>query len=357
VTTGPQSGLFRRTLGGVRQVAGWVASLLPDCDQRLVWQEFRNKARAFDLFANVESGLQLQSGRSYSAGDLIEKLQPMDPYESPWIIEGVGHFLADRHREASQPLFGSGELPVRWLVPLHVGMGLSFANRVLRGLPSQPAEPRVQEAVESFVGLCRGNAQPGFECVAHEALGLVTRNLYPRLVRPVALAAAEIGPEIEEYFWHGVGRGLYFLPANAMPSSCAPWIAIDAAQKESPHPAARRNTLAGLAWALILVNLQYPEIPALFLKHHSGVLCQHNIFRNGITSAMRIWIASSPEDPSPKCLIGYQPDRSDGDLCRLWAEQVVQPCEKLIRTGSPAPDERTHLPQVFRYVAWDQRQS
>ena len=350
MSTGPQSGLFRRTLGGVQQVAGWVASLLPDRDQRLVWQEFRNKARAFDLFANLESALDLQPSRSYSAGELVDKVLQKDPYESPWIMEGVGHYLADRHRDASQPLF-SGSLAARCLVPLHVGMGLSFANRVLGSLSSESPEARVREAVDTFIGQCHNTAQPGFEPVAHEGLGLVARNVYPRLVRAVARAAAEIRPGIEEYFWHGVGRGLYFLPANAMPSSCAPWIAIDAAQKESPHPVARRNMLAGLAWALILVNLQHPEIPALFLKHHGDVLCPDNIFRNGITSAMRIWLACSPEDPAPKRLIGYRPDPSDRDLCRLWAEQVVEPCEEMIRRGGPAPDEPTPLPQVFHYIS------
>jgi hypothetical protein len=349
--TGPQSGLFRRTLGGVRQVAGWVASRLPDREQRLVWQEFRNKARAFDLFANVESALDLQPGGSYSAGELAEKVQRKDSYEAPWIMEGMGHFLADRHRDAGQPLFLAGAVPARCFVPLHVGMGLCFANRVLGELSCQPPETRVRAAVERFLGLCRNGAQPGFEPVAHEVLGLVARNVYPRLVRAIARAAAEIRPEIEEYFWHGVGRGLYFLPANAMPSSCAPWIAIDGVQNEAPHPAARRNMLAGLAWALVLVNLQYPEIPALFLKHHSDVLCPDNIFRNGITSAMRIWIASSPDDPSPKGLIRHRPDPFDRDLCWLWAEQVVQPCEEMIRRGGPAPDEPTPLPQVFRYVA------
>jgi hypothetical protein len=232
----PQSGLFRLTLGGLQQMAGWIASVLPDRDQRLVWQEFQNKALVFDLFANVESVLHLSPGHSYSAAELIERALRLDQYESAWAVEGVGHFLAERHPVAGQRLFYFDGEPVaaRWFVPLHVGMGLSFANRILSGLAAYPSPTQVREAVDAFIRICESNSHRGFEHVAHEALGLVTRNVYSHLVQSVARQLAGIDPEIEDYFWHGVGRGLYFLPANAMPASCAPWIAINAAEREAP---------------------------------------------------------------------------------------------------------------------------
>jgi hypothetical protein len=350
----PQSGLFRLTLGGLQQMAGWIASVLPDRDQRLVWQEFRNKALAFDLFANVESVLQLRPGHSYSAAELTERALRLDPYESAWAVEGVGHFLAERHPGAGQRLFDFDGAPVaaRWLVPLHVGMGLSFANRILSRLAANPSPLQVREAVDAFIRLCERNSHPGFEHVAHEALGLVTRNIYSHLAQAVARQLAGIEPEIEEYFWHGVGRGLYFLPGNAMPASCAPWIAVNAAEREAPHDLARRNMLAGIVWAITLVNLRHPEILALFLKHHRDVVCQDDVFRNGLTSAILIWLDCSPEDPSFRSFLRYRPDPGDRNFCQLWDEQVTHPCRDIFPEGGLRPDERPRAPAAFRYKAY-----
>jgi hypothetical protein len=347
----PQSGLLRLTLGGLQQMAGWVASVLPDRDQKLVWQEFRNKAVVFDLFANVESVLHLRPGHSYSATELIERALRLDPFESAWVVEGVGHYLAERHPGVGQPLFALDGLSVapRWFVPLNVGMGLSFASRILSRLPAKPSAQQVRDAVQAFMRLCENNSHPGFEAVAHEALGLVTRNVYSHLVQPVARQLAEIDPEIEEYFWHGVGRGLYFLPANAMPASCAPWIAVSAAQREAPHELARRNMLAGLVWAITLVNLRNPEILSLFVKYHRDAVCQDDVFRNGLTSAILIWLACSPGDRSLRAFLQYRPDAGDRRFCHLWNEQVTLPCGDMLRDGDLSPDEQQCVPAAFRY--------
>ena len=349
----PQSGLFRLTLGRLQQVAGWVASVLPDRDQKLVWQEFRNKALAFELFANVDSVLQLKPDRSYSAAELIERALQLDPYESVWAVEGVGHLLAERQPNAGQRLFSSDSagVPPRLLVPLHVGMGLSFANRILSTLNKTPSQQEVRQAVESFTRICEIGSTPGHENVAFEALGLVTRNVYPHLVQSVARQSAGIEAELEEYFWHGVGRGLYFLPGNAMPASCAPWIAVKAAERESPHELARRNMLAGLVWAMTLVNLRHPEIPALFLKHHNDVVCRNDVFRNGLTSAILIWISSSPEDPALQSFFHYHPDPGDRNFCRLWEDQVAHPCRLSFPGGALRPDYQPSVPAAFRYRA------
>jgi hypothetical protein len=349
----PQSGLFRLTLGGLQQVAGWVASVLPDRDQRLVWQEFRNKALAFELFANVDSVLKLKPNQSYSAAELIERALQLDPYESVWAVEGVGHFLAERCRDAVHPLFrcDSAGVPPRLLVPLNVGMGLSFANRILSTLRETPSQLEVRHAVSSFTQICETSSTPGFEPVAFEALGLVARNVYPQLVRSVARQSAGIEAELEEYFWHGVGRGLYFLPGNAMPASCAPWIAVKAAERESPHELARRNMLAGLVWAMTLVNLRHPEIPALFLKHHGEVVCRDDVFRNGLTSAVLIWLSSSPEDPSLQSFFRYRPGPGDRNFCQLWDDQVTHPCRLRFPEGGLPLHEQPSVPEAFRYRA------
>ena len=115
---------------------------------------------------------------------------------------------------------------------------------------------------------------------------------------------------------------------------------------------ARRNMLAGLVWAITLVNLRNPEIPALFLKYHSDVVCQDDVFRNGLTSAMLIWLDCSPEDPSLRAFLCYRPDSADRDLYQLWDEQVIHACRDILREGGLSLDERQRVPAAFRYRAY-----
>jgi hypothetical protein len=345
----PQRGLFRFTLAGLQKLADLIASILPDANQRARWQELRNKARVFELFANVKVVLGLARETCCSTSELIGKASGLEAFESVWAVEGVGHLLAERWTESSGPLFP--EVPRRWLVPLHVGMGLSFANRTLKSLSARPTEPEARLALERFTHLCRSASHGGFELVSYEALGLVTRTLYPHLVRLVARQAAQIKPELEELFWHGVGRGLYFLMANALPSRCAPWAALQEIQREPPHVAARRNTLAGFVWALTLVNLPQPEILALFLKHHRGVLCEGDAFRNGLTSSILVWMECAPEDATAYRFIEHCPEPGDQDLCHLWTEEVTRPCSELLRIRRLRRDTHRCLPEVFRYYS------
>lgn len=346
----PQRGLFRFTLASLQKVAGSIASMLPDSNQRARWQEFRNKARAFELFANVETVLALAPEHCYPVSELIEKASGLGAFDSVWAVEGVGHLLAERWTQS-----GGGRLfpeaQRRWFIPLHAGMGLSFANRTLHSLAARPTGPEARAALERFTSLCRSASHRGFEMVAYESLGLVTRTLYPHLGRLVAPQAAKIKPELEDLFWHGVGRGLYFLLANALPSSCAPWTALEEIQREPPHVAARRNALAGLVWALTLVNLRQPEIAALFLKHHRGVLCEGDAFRNGLTSSLLVWMESAHGDAAARQFCEYCPEPSDQDFCHVWAEQVTLPCRELLRSRCARRDGQRRLPEVFRYRA------
>ena len=86
------------------------------------------------------------------------------------------------------------------------------------------------------------------------------------MVRIVDRGLSAIDPDIVGYFWHGVGRGLYFLPINALPCSSSTWRAVEMAHEEAPHTLGRLNALGGLAWAVTLVNIRHPAILEAFLN-------------------------------------------------------------------------------------------
>jgi hypothetical protein len=120
-------------------------------------------------------------------------------------------------------------------------------------------------------------------------------------------------------------------------------------QLEAPHTLGRLNVLAGLAWALTLVNIRYPEILETFLKHHGDLLSTSDAFANGVSSATMIWYDMTWNDPYLKAFCRHQPDPSDPDLVKLWNRQVRGPCLEALQHHYGMLKEQHRLGEVFRY--------
>src|SRR5262249_11421336 len=172
---------------------------------------------------------------------------------------------------------------------LHAGMGLSFANRLLETIKPGSPGGRVREVLGQFVELCKENSTNGYQGAAYESLGLVARNLYPHMVRSIDQQLSAIHGDLVGYFWHGVGRAIYFAPTNFWPDGRSPDRGVEMALRVSPHEVARLNSLAGLTWALTLVNIRQPEIMQSLLKRQGRLLNEDGAFSNGLSSAIIIW--------------------------------------------------------------------
>src|SRR5262249_30598697 len=145
------------------------------------------------------------------------------------------------------------------------------------------------------VQLCRANSLPQYWPIAFEALGLVVRNLYPGLIAPLDRYFSNRDEDLLAYFWHGIGRGTYFLPADSLPHWSAPWQGFGTCL-QAPHELGQRNAVAGFAWAMALVNLRQPEIVAAFLERHGTNANKDDAFANGIFSAAAVWLNCAPQD-------------------------------------------------------------
>jgi hypothetical protein len=107
-----------------------------------------------------------------------------------------------------------GTWPTERLAALHAGMGLSFASEVLETTSSQPSSAELRNKLQEFLSLCLDNSHEGYLDAAYEALGLVVRNLYPHFLMAIDAELAELDHRLVGYFWHGVGRAMYFAPGN-----------------------------------------------------------------------------------------------------------------------------------------------
>jgi len=228
-------------------------------------------------------------------------------------------------------------------------MGASFAKRVLARVKPHGPVSEVRKALSQFVALCNSNSSDGYVEATYESLGLIARTLYPHLVQVIDREIPECYPDLLSYFWHGIGRAIYFAPTNFPPFNSSPWRAVEMSQREPVHEVGRLNALAGLVWALTLVNIRQPQILENLLKHHRTELMIGNALANGASSAIMIWHDSTVNDPDLDKFLSYQPKTSDSACSDLWIKQVREPCRGALRQIYPALKEHDCLGEAFRY--------
>lgn len=339
--------LLKTALDASRQSSHILSYLSSHADGKIVWEEFNNKLQVFSLFRFADSTLNLPPEMNGSLPQFVLRAAELGDYYSVWAIEGLGNYYAGlqmKHGFPEQLLCDASSemLPSMGLMPLHTGMGLALAESILRAMSEETSS--MSRLLHQFVTLCHDNSREGYWGAAFEALGLVARNLYPHLIASIDSDLRQ-NEDLLGYFWHGIGRGVYFVPVNFIPSNNAPWMALDMCLHEPPHEIGKNNAVAGLTWALALVNMRQPEIIAAFLQHHEKDIGEGHAVANGICSAMIIWRDSAPNDHCFREFIRYEPDPS---LSRAWKRLVKNSCD-LAFHYYPVLKAQRRLGELFRY--------
>jgi hypothetical protein len=327
--------------------AATAAALIPERENRLAWLELQNKLETFNLFAHVDLAMDLPRTCA-SLAELVEHASCLGPYRSVWATEGVGHLYAELRSACGAHIdlgAQANALPSSSLVALHSGAGLSFAGRCLEAITARSAGAQVRATLDRFVALCNENSHQAYVGAAYEALGLATRNLHPHLLSDIDRYLAEIDEELVAYFWHGVGRGIYFAPTNLLPNGAMSRRIVKQAQQEPPHDLARLNALSGLIWALVLVNIRHSEIIEAFMRDNDGEL-DGELFANALCSAAVIWRDSSPHDNSLSALCRHRPP--DARTAALWDSRVSRRCNEVVNHYYPML-RNAGLGRLFRH--------
>ncbi len=278
-----------------------------------------------------------------------------------WGIEGLGHDYGDRFWQQGMVPHGilspevTKDLPSGSLPMLNAGIGLSMARTIFdgnalagfpRGLCWDTPAAEIRRMVAEIVRLDRDNATPGYAGAAYENLGLTTRTLRPTMVPAVDQALREVAPEVRGYFWHGVGRALYFWLVNFLP--CSDWQVFQMARHEAPDEAALLNAWAGAAWGYALVTQQKPELMAdLLLQLNGEELEKNGGFANGIASSMMMRFDTTPDAPFIERFIRYQPP--DPRVAELWQRLVRTPAETALAEYYPVLKREGRLGEIFQY--------
>jgi hypothetical protein len=354
----PQSftprGLVKMGFDVTQQSAEVVRLLAPWRESRCALQEFQNKLEAFNLFAHVDLTLHIESPEEGRLPELIKKTEALDSYRAVWATEGLGYYLATKFCERSGAprslLNGErgGKVPERSLVALHAGMGLAIANRLMATISSGSQKSKIRHVLDQFATDCRDNSRMGYTGAAYESLGLVTRNLYPQMIPKLDPELRQIDENLAGYFWHGVGRGIYFAPTNFFPDGNSLARALKMARQEPPHELGRRNALAGLTWAMTLINIRNPEILESFLKNHGSQLGDRDAFSNGVGSSVMIWRDSTVADDYLREFLRHHP--SDTTVAARWEQMIRRPCTEALENVYPVLKARGRLGECFHYM-------
>lgn len=327
----------------------------PDGKTLTAWRELRNKVDVYQLVRAVEQKLRLPREGEFDLSEYVDKAYALGPYAALWAVEGLGHDYADAAREKGGPIEGLlqgakiANLPSGSLLMLHAGIGLSFAQRLMEHMNGRTSDEELNAALAEFIRLCEVNSEPGYLGAALESLGLVTRTFHSELVPRVDAYLGGRDVKAQGFFWHGVGRAVYFLLVNFLPYKDPVWRAVEMGRKEALHDVARDNVLAGTAWALTLVNMRQPEVMAAFLEDHAPeIMPLRDAFANGVTSAVVMRYDTSPDDPNIENFRGFKPEGGEKRLAEYWEKLIRHSMDQAIDRYYPALRERRKLDEVFR---------
>jgi hypothetical protein len=285
---------------------------------------------------------------------VVEKGYALGPFAALWAVEGIGHDVVTsrRHRkEALDALLTSaevGDLPAKSLTMLHAGVGLGLAEVALEGLRPDSSTEAMDAGLRQFLDVCRSSSRPGYLGCALESLGLVAKHFYgPSMVKALDKRLAALDETAQGFFWHGVGRALYFSPENMLPGLSSPWPAVAMCDELAPHDLARKNLTSGLAWAMTMTNLRQPQVLAFFLEKHGG-FADAEPFVNGIMSSIIMRKDTTPDEENIGALLAYTPEGGDGAR-ELWDRVLKQPLQKALDEYHPALVKRQRLGEIFRF--------
>jgi hypothetical protein len=332
-----------------------MAAFVPGHDSGLVRRECEAKMEVMQLVQDVRK-ICPDKDVHVPLPELVAKAYALGSFAALWAVEGIGHELVtSRHHrgEALTALLTAkdvGSLPEGSLTMLHAGVGLGLAELALQDLRSDSPAEALDAALDRFVAGCRSSSRDGFLGCALESLGLVTRHFYGHsMVLAVDKRLDGKDPALRGFFWHGVGRAVYFSPENLVPSFSSPWPAVAMCERLSPHDLARDNMVAGVAWGMTMVNLKQPAVLEGFLKKHGQGFGDTDAFIDGVMSATIVRKHTTPDDPHIAALLAHEPATSDTRLQELWKRVVKHPVSKALNEYYPVLTRKKLLGEAFRF--------
>ena len=116
-----------------------------------------------------------------------------------------------------------------------------------------------------------------------------------------------------------------------------------------PDGIGRAEALAGLAWALTLVNLRRPEVVAEALARADGDLAPGGPVEHGVCAALLVWTAAAGRDALVERFLDgpTRPPRTRGRR-GSWRD-LLDRCAGAVDTLPPLLTSADSWPKLFRF--------
>ncbi len=315
---------------------------------RTAWIESYNKIQTIETveFANTFLGGDL------SVEALVARIQGSDPFRALWLGEGLGLHLGVRAlADGGEPrnLLTEGEgsrIPDNLKLMAHAGMSLAFARHHLDRLGKTSLSDQIRDATKRIAALIGANSIAGYSGIGYEAWGMVTRFFYGKLFPTVVETMRTVDPVHVPHLWHGAGRASYFI--GFMPRWREPWPSFAVVDREARDPMSRANLLAGLASAMVIVNMKTPEILEAIIREKIAGLpaADAAAFSQGIECSMVMRQDTTPNEEYTLRLVRHVPAR---DIENLWERVIGAPSRHVLETLHPLLRGQRRLDEVTCY--------
>ena len=306
---------------------------------------------------------------------LVAETYRRDPKHTAFLLERLCYDFVKGHRRSGRAgrgasseeiprhlLDGSaaapGALPEQSLILLHAGLGMALTEILLLPVPRGSPASAFAAALDSFAAQVEANARPEFAAVAFESLGLMVRRFIPRLHAPVETCLRARDERLAAYYWHGAGRGIYFLPGLFHPFPGRARRGLEICRREPLEPRHRLDALAGFCFASTMINLRHPELVARLLPYLGPG--EIEALASGVAGALLTRHHTSPDQPGVRTflrplaanLTGRGARRGAGlgaDLAGLWENAVRRPCLAALDGAYPLLRTRGELARLARH--------
>jgi hypothetical protein len=323
-------------------------------------EQAKNTSYVFKLVRNNPEKLGIPKSGEFDLAVYMDKAYGVGDYENIWTVEGLGHVFTQRVwklkwncSEDAHDILIEGQaatMPEKSLTMMHAGLGLGFAESLLKQLTPDSSTTETERVLKAFIKLCRNNSREGYVGCALESLGLVTRCFNYPMVDKVQEVLSDLDETTWEFFWRGAGRALYFSPGHMLQSLYSPWIA---AEEEAPDDRARDILKAGISWPTNIVNMKNPRIFEELIKRRGEDEEAAGTIAHGVAASTTMAVDITPDHPLVKEYIDYVPASSDTKVKDLWKKLVHDPAYKALHRYQPVLKAHKMLDQVFRFQDLD----
>src|SRR5262249_11509180 len=148
------------------------------------------------------------------------------------------------------------------------------------------------------------------------------------------------------YYWHGVGRALYFSREHFFPIFRTVWGAIE---REIPPGLSQANAMAGLAWAETMVNLRQPKLMERLLQSHVRGSPVVDAFSYGVSSSIMMREDTTPDEGFVQAFYMHEPSMDDEKLRLSWNSRVAGPAKTALQKYYPDLKRSGRLGEMFQY--------